>query len=714
LQIVTIAAGAGVRMPKNDQSGNSPKFATIVGSQTLIEHSLASFHPIHVSNLINNSNHTVVVLAEHLKDGANQLIQGFEKNGIQVVRLENPTSGAAETAFMGVSTLSDSEEVVAINDCDHTFYGPSITSLVADETWEIGILLTNQTSDRAEWSYATTDGAELVLQIEEKAVDFKARNLQGVIGCYFFRSKAVFNQLWQAVNLRKISSKEIYLSDLVQEGIRQKRRVVYRKSKFGIPLGTELQLDDFYRLHYGRVPDNFASTFFVDLDGTLCYHETGPSFNTPNRVYPKLEIYNLDLLKTLIYEENFGSTIVITTARPTTQMESIKKELEKIGLKRFKVQCSIPSGSRYLINDTKPERPYLIPASTLNLTRNIPNNLVLELGKENYIKTFKSGSGASVNLMEKNNRYFVRKSTTRSENVEAFDILEFQSRWFSGVSFINPTVIPSIISLYNDGNLVALDLEFIEGTRLDLALHQGLDVDQIEKQINIFLHGMYGSFARKPKDNALIVQYLKSKAFPAIELFVREMGHPFDGEFLTINEERLRNPIYLFEDLEIAAAGKSMNFSGSLETMIHGDLTSENILVREGKPIFLDPLGSYMDSRPEIRKNWQNELTSPLFDLSKLAQSLKFGYELWESTEIIKDSNRVFLNVKTMPCQLELFQKITQSYIDVFGCEVKNISSLMEIALLARLLPWRLKDDKHMATICYYTLTQEVNRLLFH
>jgi hypothetical protein len=151
--------------------------------------------------------------------------------------------------------------------------------------------------------------------------------------------------------------------------------------------------------------------------------------------------------------------------------------------------------------------------------------------------------------MEKNNRYFVRKSTTRSENVEAFDILEFQSRWFSGVSFINPTVIPSIISLYNDGNLVALDLEFIEGTRLDLALHQGLDVDQIEKQINIFLHGMYESFARKPKDNALIVQYLKSKAFPAIELFVREMGHPFDGEFLTINEERLRNPIYLFEDL---------------------------------------------------------------------------------------------------------------------------------------------------------------------
>jgi hypothetical protein len=62
-------------------------------------------------------------------------------------------------------------------------------------------------------------------------------------------------------------------------------------------------------------------------------------------------------------------------------------------------------------------------------------------------------------------------------------------------------------------------------------------------------------------------------------------------------------------------------------TKIHGDLTFENIMVRDdNSPFLIDPLSSFMDTR-QLPRGFG--ITSPMFDLGKLLQSAMGGYETW-------------------------------------------------------------------------------------
>jgi hypothetical protein len=106
------------------------------------------------------------------------------------------------------------------------------------------------------------------------------------------------------------------------------------------------------------------STYFVDIDGTVIKYR-------PFELLLLLDPEPIqDVINKINKEYDKGSHIVITTARPEMLKAHTKKELNKIGLKYHQLVMGIGRGTRYLINDTDPEKPKAKRAVGVNLIRN--------------------------------------------------------------------------------------------------------------------------------------------------------------------------------------------------------------------------------------------------------------------------------------------------------------------------------------------------------
>lgn len=92
-------------------------------------------------------------------------------------------------------------------------------------------------------------------------------------------------------------------------------------------------------------------TFFVDIDGTIVkyrkFSELATATLTPIQ----------DVIDYVNSQYEYGSVIIITTARPETYREYTKKELEKLGVKYHQLVMDCGRGTRVILNDMDPENP---------------------------------------------------------------------------------------------------------------------------------------------------------------------------------------------------------------------------------------------------------------------------------------------------------------------------------------------------------------------
>ncbi len=149
-----------------------------------------------------------VVLEEHIAEfNIDQRIRSYYPEAT-VVALPELTSGAAETAQIGVSALT-SPGPMAINDCDHAFLCGKLPSIVeALQGGMEGALMCFRSQSPA-YSYVKLDAdCKVIGTVEKQVVSPFA-----IAGCYLFADPARFLQLYERYKI-DCPYNELFLSGM--------------------------------------------------------------------------------------------------------------------------------------------------------------------------------------------------------------------------------------------------------------------------------------------------------------------------------------------------------------------------------------------------------------------------------------------------------------------------------------------------------------------
>ena len=154
----------------------------------------------------------------------------------QIVKITDVTSGAAETAQLGLAAVR-SDGPVAINDCDHAFICHDIqgasSSLMSTAS---GALLCFRSNSSA-YSYIKLGSAgEIIGTVEKEVVSPYA-----IAGCYLFSSPAVFTELYESYRIT-CPYNELFISGLYDLLIERGETVLKLEAEQHCSFGTPEEL----------------------------------------------------------------------------------------------------------------------------------------------------------------------------------------------------------------------------------------------------------------------------------------------------------------------------------------------------------------------------------------------------------------------------------------------------------------------------------------
>jgi CTP:molybdopterin cytidylyltransferase MocA len=109
-----------------------------------------------------------------------------------IVAIPEVTSGAAETASLGLQALSE-DGPVAINDCDHAFVCSAMPQMVSRLAAELDGALMCFRSTSPSYSYVQLDERRRIVGTVEK----KVASPYAIAGCYFFSQAKVFAEYYE-------------------------------------------------------------------------------------------------------------------------------------------------------------------------------------------------------------------------------------------------------------------------------------------------------------------------------------------------------------------------------------------------------------------------------------------------------------------------------------------------------------------------------------
>lgn len=137
-----------------------------------------------------------VVLEEHAREfRIDRRILEFYPDA-RIIQIPEVTSGAAQTAVIGVRNLVTSGPV-AINDSDHAFLCPQLPEIADALGNEYDAALLCFTSDSPAFSYAQLDTEGRVIGTVEKRVV----SPYAIAGCYLFSDPSLFLSLFEEYRL---------------------------------------------------------------------------------------------------------------------------------------------------------------------------------------------------------------------------------------------------------------------------------------------------------------------------------------------------------------------------------------------------------------------------------------------------------------------------------------------------------------------------------
>jgi dTDP-glucose pyrophosphorylase/serine/threonine protein kinase len=730
MKIITVAAGSGTRLSTLSQINFGrivPKPLYPVNGVAMAYWSYKSFNRWITLGIVKPSDFIFVVRSEHVKEfDIIEKIKSLTHQNVAFKVIDHLTSGPAETAYLALDEFQDSEPFI-VNDCDHFFSATSMLEELNEGKFPnefIRLSFVKPISTVPNWSYVKTGNKVSkksfeVLQIVEKDPKFMYKD-NGLIGAYFFSSVNLFKSLYIAL----LSDKsEKFVSKIVDLALKKKIPVYASEGKFGFPLGTEDDINNF---------ENFLNNksdlilkdrvYFVDIDGVIIKHDSG--FHSISEKYQDEQVLIQENLNNLRNNFHQGDQIILVTARPESQRTVLTELFERNNFYFNHLIMGVADGFRYLINDRKNADTYADTAIAINIIRNtefkLDGKIARHFGQE-VNADLSGGSGATtLRIVRHEGDCYIRKLVSSPAlNQNAAKVLRIQKDWYTATSTIIEGNVPKVLNYHQSESFDYLDLEDISPS---LSLSQILkgtgdffisESDAIMNLSQLLMNLYDQTKVRVNKDQMFDLNYfIHNKSIPGLEAIYKSLIFAkfnfINSKFLIVNGEKLNNPISTLQKIADGTKTKSVKKSGlysDFEALIHGDLTAENILVTpKGKIVLIDPLSTYLDSSKLENGTLLKSKTSIAYDFIKIAQSFYSGYENWSNISTganISEEGTIWYDPNLAKTRhLESFEKLKILYSD-FGVDVSEENTdILTACLLFRLIPYRLSVNENSAIYC--------------
>ena len=245
--IVMPMAGLGKRFA---QAGyDKPKFAICAKGKTFLEWSLASL-PLEIADRV-----VFVCLKQHEKDFSVTKfitkIMGNEYPAVrfEVVLIDNPTRGQAETVLKAKNKIDPEKALVIFNIDSHFLASRLKQQLMAAQFQGIDGIIGVFNDKRPLWSFAEVDRSGFVTRTAEKE---PISNL-ACTGLYIFsKGSEFFKAAEAAINSNSLTKNEFYIAPLYNSLIKEGKKIVVDFADEFWCLGTPEQLEEFNKKYVAK------------------------------------------------------------------------------------------------------------------------------------------------------------------------------------------------------------------------------------------------------------------------------------------------------------------------------------------------------------------------------------------------------------------------------------------------------------------------------
>jgi len=651
---------------------------------TFIEKTISSFPNIENYNIF-----FICTEEQNIKYNVKNTLDDILKNiaKFTLITIPKQTTGPLQTIIEGLKIHSITGPSI-ICDCDIYLDATDILNLMETNKFDIIIPSYNiSEQDFDSWSKIIFDNNNHIIKIIEKEPVLHNYKYRGIIGCIGIKN---IEHIINDINITNMN----YISEYLDYKLKQKYIIT------DVLIDNCLLYGDINKYNRSLEILRSKSTIFCDIDGVLLKHCNTTTYDLNQNIL--LDGYQyLDTLK------KDGHKIVLTTARPAKDRIQLEKLLQHYKIMYNDIIMGCNTGSRIIINDRKPSKPFQKQAVSLEVSRDvgIKNFNINEYYEEFFTQIIKQLDGhsfAKTYLIQKDNTLLIRKYIQKSHtNYKHYVKLKRQYSDLQRLQFLNNNLVPNTIMELDNQFEYFFDIEYLEN--FDKLSNAELDIQL--SMINAILYTMNNDiYAIKKNINGKqwLEQYLKNKIYSTIndyEYTDQILYTLFNQSTIQINDHEYLGLKNILHSIKLST------FYPQYISPIHGDMTLENILYFQNEWKLIDMDGSDIFDAPEQ-------------DIGKIFQSILGRYHQWSNMDIFinhikSDSFSVstnnFFNIPN---------DISISDIQLNLSKIFNKSNIIQNGVFfmcchfIRMLPFRMKVNRTQAYFCIIMAIIWLNKLI--
>lgn len=323
----------------------------------------------------------------------------------------------------------------------------------------------------------------------------------------------------------------------------------------------------------------------------------------------------------------------------------------------------------------------------------------LEVNKDvSILEDYSAGSNAVTLLCTDGTATFYRKFAIGADGEKLYD----QIRWLQEHQQV--ITLPKIINIKKENTYCSYDMEY-KGSAQNFFTY--IHTHTAEQSWSILKEALEAMRCRlyRFEDHANLITITKYVEQKVVKNLNNIKKNPILSNILGYQDVYVNGVRYA--NLSSFESFFNLNhllevFSGSPVCDIHGDLTIENIICDNDSYYLIDP-------------NTGNILECPYLDLGKLFQSLHGGYEfLMRIREVSVSENRINFTYMRSSAYDELYQRLRQYIIDIYGEQVLKQVYYHELIHWLRLMPYKLNHLGERSLIFYAGMLMVLNSVFPH